>query len=67
MSTPKIGSLNFILQLKPTSIEKEVFPPMAMDKQLHCFDLEGFWMDVGQPKDYLTGELAIANKFEFTC
>lgn len=28
---------------------------MALDNQLHAMDLEGFWMDVGQPKDYLTG------------
>jgi mannose-1-phosphate guanylyltransferase len=43
-------------QVKPTSIEKEVFPFMAKDGQLHCLELEGFWMDVGQPKDFLTGE-----------
>jgi mannose-1-phosphate guanylyltransferase len=28
---------------------------MAAESQLHAMDLEGFWMDVGQPKDYLTG------------
>jgi mannose-1-phosphate guanylyltransferase len=28
---------------------------MAKDGQLHSMELEGFWMDVGQPKDYLTG------------
>ncbi|KAI9315886.1 mannose-1-phosphate guanyltransferase [Dichotomocladium elegans] len=43
------------IELKPTSIEKEVFPVVAADNQLHTFDLEGFWMDVGQPKDFLTG------------
>lgn len=37
------------------SIEKEVFPFMAKDSQLYAFELKGFWMDVGQPKDYLTG------------
>ena len=42
-------------QLRPTSIEKEVFPFMARDGQLHCMELDGFWMDVGQPKDFLTG------------
>ena len=42
-------------QLRPTSIEKEIFPAIAADQQLHSFDLAGFWMDVGQPKDYLTG------------
>jgi len=43
------------IQLRPTSIEKEVFPYMADDGQLHCMQLKGFWMDVGQPKDFLTG------------
>nr|CAH7720986.1 unnamed protein product [Callosobruchus chinensis] len=43
------------IEVKPTSIEKEVFPNMAHDKQLYAFELQGFWMDVGQPKDFLTG------------
>ncbi|PKY53133.1 mannose-1-phosphate guanyltransferase [Rhizophagus irregularis] len=43
------------IELKPTSIEKEIFPKMAADSQLHAFELDGFWMDVGQPKDFLTG------------
>lgn len=43
------------IQLKPTSIEKEVFPFMSKDKQLYAFELNGFWMDVGQPRDFLTG------------
>lgn len=37
------------------SIEKEVFPKMASDGQLYAMELRGFWMDVGQPKDYLAG------------
>lgn len=43
------------IKLQPTSIEKEVFPGMATDGQLFAFELYGFWMDVGQPKDFLTG------------
>jgi len=43
------------IELKPTSIEKEVFPQMAEEGQLYCWDLPDFWMDVGQPKDFLTG------------
>ena len=43
------------IEMRPTSIEKEIFPRMASDGQLFAMDLEGFWMDVGQPKDYLTG------------
>lgn len=43
------------IQPRPTSIEKEIFPIMASEAQLHTMELPGFWMDVGQPKDYLTG------------
>jgi Nucleoside-diphosphate-sugar pyrophosphorylase involved in lipopolysaccharide biosynthesis/translation initiation factor 2B, gamma/epsilon subunits (eIF-2Bgamma/eIF-2Bepsilon) len=43
------------IELRPTSIEQETFPAMVRDGQLHSFDLEGYWMDVGQPKDFLTG------------
>ncbi|KAJ3009181.1 mannose-1-phosphate guanyltransferase [Thoreauomyces humboldtii] len=39
----------------PTSIETAIFPLMAAEDQLHTMDLPGFWMDVGQPKDYLIG------------
>ena len=39
----------------PTSIERDVFPAMAADGALHSMDLDGYWMDVGQPKDYLIG------------
>lgn len=28
---------------------------MATDGQLNAMELQGFWMDVGQPKDFLTG------------
>ena len=28
---------------------------MADDGELHCMQLKGFWMDVGQPKDFLAG------------
>ncbi|KAM0331545.1 hypothetical protein ACHAQA_003223 [Verticillium albo-atrum] len=43
------------IELRPTSIEQETFPAIVRDGQLHSFDLDGFWMDVGQPKDFLTG------------
>lgn len=43
------------IELKPTSIEREVFPQMAESGQLYAMDLPGFWMDVGQPSDYLVG------------
>lgn len=43
------------IELRPTSIEKETFPLITRDKGLFAFTLPGYWMDVGQPKDYLTG------------
>lgn len=43
------------IELRPTSIEKEVFPHVAADGSLYAFTLPGYWMDVGQPKDYLKG------------
>uniref|UniRef100_A0A060TBX4 mannose-1-phosphate guanylyltransferase n=1 Tax=Blastobotrys adeninivorans TaxID=409370 RepID=A0A060TBX4_BLAAD len=44
-----------LIELRPTSIEKETFPALAARGGLHSFDLEGYWMDVGQPKDFLSG------------
>jgi mannose-1-phosphate guanylyltransferase len=41
--------------MKPTSIERIIFPIMAKEKDLYAMTLEGFWMDIGQPKDYLLG------------
>lgn len=43
------------IELKPTSIEKETFPSMANEKQLYAIELNGYWMDVGQPGDFLLG------------
>lgn len=47
------------IELRPMSIEKEVFPFMAQDGQLYAMELQGFWMDVGQPKDFLTGKFIL--------
>jgi mannose-1-phosphate guanylyltransferase len=43
------------IPLAPTSIEKEVFPQMSESGNLYAFVLPGYWMDVGQPKDFLKG------------
>jgi len=52
------------IKLQPTSIEKEVFPFMAEDSQLFAMELQGFWMDVGQPKDFLTGMCLYLNSLK---
>lgn len=38
------------IELRPTSIEKEVFPAIAASGTLYAMELTGYWMDVGQPK-----------------
>ncbi|KAG9508655.1 Mannose-1-phosphate guanyltransferase beta, partial [Fragariocoptes setiger] len=43
------------ITLKPTSIEKQTFPAMANDGQLYAIKLNSYWMDVGQPGDFLKG------------
>jgi mannose-1-phosphate guanylyltransferase len=52
------------IEAKPTSIEKEIFPKMAEQGQLYCMPLEGFWMDVGQPKDFLAGMCLYLNSLK---
>jgi len=41
---------------KPTSIERAIFPVMADEGQIYQMVLPGYWMDIGQPKDYLSGQ-----------
>lgn len=43
------------IELRPTSIEMEVFPKIAAEEKLYAMILPGFWMDIGQPKDYISG------------
>ncbi|CAH8567266.1 unnamed protein product [Schistosoma rodhaini] len=43
------------IEAKPMSIETAVFPAMVRDSELYCIEFSGFWMDIGQPADYLTG------------
>ena len=43
------------IEPRPTSIEREIFPVMARESQLFAYDMDSYWMDVGQPRDYLTG------------
>ena len=42
---------------KPTSIEREIFPRIADEHKLYSMVLQGYWMDIGQPKDFLAGQV----------
>lgn len=44
------------IENRPTSIEREIFPVMADAGQIYQMILPGYWMDIGQPKDYLSGQ-----------
>jgi len=43
------------IENRPTSIEREIFPVMAGEQHLYQLELPGYWMDIGQPGDYLIG------------
>lgn len=44
------------IPLRPCSIEREIFPQMASEQHLYQMELPGYWMDIGQPSDYLSGQ-----------
>lgn len=45
-----------MIELREMSIEKEVFPRLVENKNLGFYKFDGYWMDIGQPKDYLIGQ-----------
>lgn len=54
---PHMCSCTLLTALGPLPLAHttQVFPAVAADGKLYAMALEGYWMDVGQPKDYLTG------------
>ncbi len=47
-----------------TSIENEIFPIMIQEGKLFSMYSEGFWMDVGQPRDFLAGMCLYLNSLK---
>ncbi|CDW81783.1 mannose-1-phosphate guanyltransferase [Stylonychia lemnae] len=43
------------LPKRPCMLETDIFPKLAEDGSLYVINLKGFWMDVGQPKDFMNG------------
>jgi dTDP-glucose pyrophosphorylase len=52
---------------KPTSIEKEVFPYIAQENKLFAMVLDGYWMDIGQPRDFLARSQPFCLQSKHTC
>lgn len=44
-------------------LELSTFPQMAKEGELYSMNLPGFWMDVGQPCDFLTGTKLILESY----
>lgn len=44
------------------SLEREVFPKLARKGSLYGYKHDGFWVDIGDPKDYLEANFAMLNK-----
>ena len=43
------------IKAQPSSLEKDILPLMAREGNLFCVTLDGFWMDIGLPHNYLLG------------
>jgi len=66
--SPKV--FEYIPKGKQCSIEREVFPLLAREHKLFGHMIEGLWMDIGKPEEYLQtnkiilDNLAAANKLK---
>jgi len=56
---PEIFS--FIEPNKKVSIERQVFPRVAVEKKLFYYPITGIWNDVGKPYDLLQGNILLMN------
>jgi len=53
---------NYIPERKPVSIERQVFPKLAREGKLYGHEFKGFWIDIGEPTDYLTANKLLLSK-----
>jgi NDP-sugar pyrophosphorylase family protein len=52
----------FIPRGGKVSIEREVFPKLALKGELYGYRYDGLWMDIGKPNDYMQANRAILNR-----
>jgi mannose-1-phosphate guanylyltransferase len=62
--SPKV--FDYIPKGKQCSIEREVFPLLAKEQKLFGHMLEGLWMDIGKPEEYLLTNRIILDKLAST-
>ncbi|MCJ7730864.1 nucleotidyltransferase family protein, partial [Candidatus Bathyarchaeota archaeon] len=53
---------DYIPDGKKIRIETDVFPKLAEEQKLYGFESHGFWMDIGEPVDYLAANAAVLAK-----
>jgi NDP-sugar pyrophosphorylase family protein len=52
---------SYIPANKKVSIEREVFPKVAKERELYHYPIEGIWKDIGKPYDLLQGNISLMN------
>ncbi len=59
--SPKV--FDYIPKCKQCSMEREVFPALAKEHKLFGYMIDGLWMDIGKPEEYLlTNKIILDNK-----
>jgi len=53
---------DYIPDGRKVRIETEVFPKLAEEQNLYGFESHGFWMDIGEPQDYLDANAMMLKK-----
>ena len=53
---------DYIPDGKKVRIETEVFPKLAEEQKLYGFETHAFWMDIGEPIDYLGANAAVLSR-----
>ena len=51
--------LSIIPKNKKVSIERDIFPSLAKDKDLYHFPIEGIWKDIGTPYELMEGNFLL--------
>ncbi len=54
---------NYIPEGKPVSIEREVFPKLAQEGKLFGHKIDGLWIDIGKPREYLEANKTLLDVF----
>jgi mannose-1-phosphate guanylyltransferase len=62
--SPKI--FEYIPRGKTVSMEREVFPKLAGDQSLFGKRIDGLWIDIGRPEDYLRANMILLDKLPDT-